>query len=59
MRKHHTKQRRKQIQEFIVVRQSRAGLQAAENLTEKLLQLQEAEEKNGQLLLKMLESKKT
>lgn len=41
--KHHTQQGRKQSQEFVVVGQSRAALQAAENLAKKLLQLQEAD----------------
>lgn len=57
MRKQHTKQRREQSQEFIVVRQSSAGLQAAENLTKKLLQLQEAKGESRQFLFKKLQVK--
>lgn len=53
MRKQHTKQRRKQNQEFTIVRQSRAGLQAAENITVKLLQLKAEREKGSMLVLKM------
>lgn len=57
VRKQHTKQRREQSQEFIVVRQSSAGLQAAENLTKKLLQLQEAKGESRQFLFKKLQVK--
>lgn len=57
MGKQHTKQRREQSQEFIVICQSSMGLQAAENLTNKPLQLQEADGESRQFLFEMLRVK--
>lgn len=56
VRKQHNKQRREQNQKFIIVHQGSAGLQTAENVTKKLLQLGEAEEES-RVLLKMFKVK--
>lgn len=45
VQKQHTQQRRKQSQQFVIVGHSSPGLQAAQNVPEKLFQLQEAYEK--------------
>lgn len=42
VQKQHTQQRREQSQQFVIVGQSSPGLQAAQNIPQKLFQLQEA-----------------
>lgn len=42
VQKQHTQQRREQSQQFVIVGHSRPGLQAAQNIPQKLFQLQEA-----------------
>lgn len=42
VQKQHTQQRREQSQQFVIVGHSRPGLQAAQNVPQKLFQLQEA-----------------